>query len=271
MTTIRFQGTREEVRRRSLQLAAILSGRAADQHEIAKGFLLSLGFAALSDIKDAYVTKARGGTDEMGIRWPPLAPATIANRRLGPGDTRVKARPGETKGESLERIQKAELIKRRERIRKREFKKAFQRLSVSLPEMEARRRAKIVAGVKATRETGKTKVETLGGRQVEILRDTGVLLNSLGPGLLSGTSYTSPSGEGGEEHIFNLGRGEVIVGTNVVYARTHQRGDERRRIPARPFLPDETHPVPQVWWDRWVRVANKALVAGAELLFRRAA
>lgn len=278
MATVRFRGTRADVTRLALQLAAVLAGRAPDTHGVARGFGLTLGFAALSDIKNAFVIKVGGGTDEMGIRWPPLAPATIAARRVGPGDKRVRAgqfSKRATESQITSAVQKAELIKRRERIRKRETKKALQRFRLSLPEGEAQRRAKIVGGLKATRETAQTKVQTLGGRQVQILRDTGVLLNSLGPGRLTGQgtsiSYSNPSGEGGEEHIFEVGAGEIIVGTNVKYASTHQHGDASRNIPARPFLPDENHAVPSAWWDRWLRAANQALMVGAEILYRDAA
>lgn len=252
MATVYFHGTRRDISRIAQTLAAVLAGRAADTHRIARGFQLVLGFSALSDIKSAFVTKSRGGTDEMGITWEPLKPATIANRRVGPRDLLNAA------------------IKEREKIRKRETDKAFRRLQLSLPEREAKRRAAIVGGLKATKETGRTKLQTLGSRDVEILRDTGVLLNSLSPGTLNGDQYSPPAGEGGKEQIFETPAGQVIVGTNVPYARTHQKGDASRNIPARPFLPDDSHPVPQIWWDRWARNANKALVASAELLYRRA-
>lgn len=275
MATIHFRGTRQDVSRIVQQLAAILSGRARDDLGIARGFMLTMGFAALSDIKDAFVTKADGGTDEMGIRWPQLSPATIANRRVGPGDKKPGFSKGDTSGQELAKVQQVLLVRNRQRIRKREEKKAFKRLSLSLPDNEARRRARIVGGMKATQLTGKTKIQTLGGRDVKILRDTGVLLNSLSPGELSGrgsaVTHTKPGGEGGDEQVFELLSDGIMVGTNVAYASTHQNGDQSRNIPARPFLPDATHPVPPVWWDRWVSLANKALVVSAELLFRRAA
>ena len=256
MATVYFRGTRADITRIALQLAAVLAGRAPDTQGVARGFMLTLGFAALTDIKEAYLVKAAGGTDEMGIRWPPLSPETIAARRVGPRDKKS-----------------SEAIKVRERIRKRETTKALKRFRLSLPEPEAQRRAKIVGGLKATRETGRTKVVTLGGREVEILRDTGVLLNSLSPGRLTGSggsvSYSPPSGEGGSEQIFQLGAGEVIVGSNVIYFRTHQRGDKSRNIPQRKVLPDDETPVPAIWWTRWTALANKGLVVGAELLYRR--
>jgi hypothetical protein len=235
---LRFRGTRAELLEKIRQLPE----RASEPMRQA------IGLAALSEIKDAFVVKATGGTDEMGIQWKPLAPSTIAARRVGPRDR-----------------EQSQLIRDRERIRKRETKKALSRFQLSLPEREALRRARIVGGLKATRETGKTKLETLGGRQVEILRDTGVLLNSLSPGTLEGEQYTKPEGEGGEEQIFELGDGYIAVGTNVAYAGPHQHGT--KHIPARPFLPDEDHPVPQIWWDRWLGVAVKVLAIVARREF----
>lgn len=256
MATVYFRGTRADITRIALQLAAVLAGRAPDTHGVARGFMLTLGFAALTDIKEAYDVKMAGGTDDMGIRWPPLAPATIAARKVGAKDR-----------------ESAKAIRVREGIRERATKKALERFRMSLPEKEARRRAKIVGGLKATRQTGATKLQTLGGRTVEILRDIGVLRNSLSPGRLTGSgsslSYTKPSGDGGSEQIFQLGAGEVIVGSNVIYFRTHQRGDRKRNIPQRKVLPDAETPVPQAWWDRWQALANKSLVVGAELLYRR--
>ena len=256
MATVYFRGTRADITRIALQLAAVLAGRAPDTQGVARSFMLTLGFAALTDIREAYLVKASGGTDEMGIRWPPLAPSTIARRRVGKRDK-----------------ESSKAIRVREGIRERATAKALERFRLSLPEAEARRRAKIVGGLKATRQTGATKLETLGGRTVEMLRDTDVLLESLSPGRLTGSgasvSYSKPSGEGGSEQIFQIGAGEVIVGSNVKYLRTHQRGDPSRNIPQRMVLPDDETPVPQVWWMRWTALADKALVVGAELLYRR--
>ena len=249
MTTVQYRGSRAKLDAIIGSLGKILAGRGGHS-DIAKGFTSALGFGALSDINIAYKTKMRGGTDEMGIKWKKLAPSTIANRRVGPGD------------------RKNEAIRTRERIRKRETKKALARYRLSLPEGEAQRRAKIVGGLKATKETGKTKVETLGGRNVEILRDTSVMINSLSPGELSNAGeYSKPTGEGADDQIFKASPGEVIVGTNVIYASTHQHG--RDSIPARPFLPDDDHPVPAIWWERWNGIATHALAVSLARLIRR--
>lgn len=237
MASVQFRGSRAELSGVIEQLQAVLAGDAPDRHGIAKGFFGAIGLAALSDVKDAFVIKAKGGTDELGIKWKPLAPSTIANRRVGPRDRKDPA------------------IALREKIRKRETKKALARYRLSLPEEEAQRRSKIVGGIKATQLTGKTKIQTLGSRDVEILRDTGVLLNSLSPGRWTQSGYTKPTTEGGDEQIFEIEPGEVIVGTNVEYASVHQNGSAN--IPARPFLPEKE--IPTIWWNRWIKVANKAL------------
>lgn len=241
--TVTYSGTRAELKRTLFMLPGILSGRLPDQEGLGEGFRNALGFAALSDIRSAYIEKARGGTDEMGIRWPKLKPSTIARRRTGTS----------TFG--------SEAIQRRERVRRRETRRAYERYRFSLPEKEARRRAAIVGGIKATQETGFTREETLGDREVEILRDTSVLFNSLSPGELTDAGYSPPAEDGGENQIFEIGDSQVRVGTNVPYASVHQHGSRQRNIPARPFIPDEDYPVPEIWWQRWIGVANEALSA----------
>lgn len=255
MATVVFRGTRAEAIGIIRQAVAILGGSQPDRRGLGRSFWLSLGFGALSDISTAFIAKSRGGTDEAGIRWPELKPETVAARRVGPGD-----RSGDS------------LIRRRETVRKRETAKALRRFLLVLPAGEARRRAAIVGGQKATQETHFTKTETLGDRSVETLRDTGILFNSLSPGEFqtNGTngSYQKPSGDGGEQQIFDARRAEIIVGTNVPYASTHQNGSASRNIPARPFLPPDNQ-VPRIWWSRWIDIAATSLVSGLRTILTR--
>jgi hypothetical protein len=255
MARVYFQGTRSQAKRLARRLVLMLTGREADSFYIARGVFMAFGLAALMDIKADFVTKARGGTGEDGAKWAPLKPGTIANRRVGPGD--IKSDPA---------------IKEREKIRKAAYKKHLARMLLSLPEGEAKKRAAQLAGREATQKTGKTKIDTLGGRSVEILRDTGVLLNSLSPGEMTdpGPSavYSPPRGDGGSEQVFSLFENGVMVGTNVLYAATHQNGDAARGIPARPFLP--TGEVPEAWEQRWMDVGLQALEVGARMLYEAA-
>jgi len=97
------------------------------------------------------------------------------------------------------------------------------------------------------------------GGSADILRDTGRLLRSLTPGVEDRPSNAP-------EQVFELGKGELTIGTNCPYAKFHQEGTER--IPARPIVPvDGTLP------ERWERAieaaAVRGLIAAVEELGRR--
>jgi len=274
--TVQFRGTRSDISRLANLVGRILSGTEPDQHGIAKGFALTLGFAALSDIKDAYVMKSRGGTDEMGVTWPKLSQAYVAyHRRFGPGEkARLKQAAGLGRAHRTAPGNKPGLLTKAQLKRWRGiYSGLLRRFMLSEGEREAKSHAARIAWSIVKKEGAKTMLEVFGNRQVEILRDTGVLLNSLSPGQLTGSGenigYLKPGGAGGSEQIMEAEGGHVIVGTNVAYASRHQRGGDG--VPARPFLPDEQHPVPRVWWERWLAVANRALVVSVQIFFRRAA
>lgn len=279
-TKIHFSGTRADIRAQVFRLQRLLTGAEADPHGVARGFQLSLGFGALSDIKDAFITKSRGGTDEMGVSWPRLSPQYLAyGRRFGRGEKARLLRQaggdpklnrfgtGHNKG-----LLTAEQLKRWKKI----FAQVFARYYASTGSAEfAAATAGRMAWATLKNEGAMTKLAVFGNRQVEILRDTGVLFNSLSPGTLSGegasTEYVKPNSDGGDQQIFSIGPGNVTVGTNVAYAASHQYGDAKRGIPKRQFLPDNDSQVPPVWWDRWLGIAERALEAGAAILFGRAA
>ena len=258
-TKVFFRGTHEEARRLALQLGDLL-GR--NDHPIGRAFMSAIGFGALSDIKASYLVKAKGGRDEMGIEWPPLKPETVARRRVGRRDTSPRAR-GRSNLELRRAVEQAANIKERQRIVKREEKKLLKRFLLSLPEEQAKSRARQVAEANATRITGRTKTEVLGSRQVEMLRDTGILFNSLSPGELTpGSEHKAQD----DDQVFELNAGSVIVGTNVLYAATHNYGDDSRGIPRRQFLPDDNGQVPEAWWDRWFAIAVLSLDVAFRLL-----
>lgn len=211
---VNFRGSADEAK----ALVASYPSRLVAGGRIGRHMLTVMGLALLSDIKAEFVKASRGETNAFGIKWEPLKPQTIANRRVGPRDTRDN-----------------ENIRERERIRKNAYKRLLRRYLVSLPEAQAKQRAKQVAGQIATRETGATKVQTLGGRQVEILRDTGILFNSLSAAEPDPQTESYQPRDG---QVFEVQPGRLQVGTNVPYAATHQFGDPSRNIPPRPFLPE---------------------------------
>jgi hypothetical protein len=250
----------------------MLVGREPDSLGIARGVFTAIGFGALSDIKDDFVRKAKGGTGEDGNTWPPLSPKTIAyHRRFGPGEkAALKKAAGLGKGNRHGPGGQPGLLTAQQRKRWNAiFASRLSRLLLSMPAPAAKARAAAIAWATLKREGAKTMLEVYGNRKVEILRDTGVLLNSLSPGEItgdgSGIQYKPPSDNGGDRQVFSLFDSGVIVGTTVAYAATHQEGDPARNIPARPFLP--TRGVPSIWLERWRDLGQAALAAGARQLY----
>jgi hypothetical protein len=194
--TVRYRGTRADVRRLLARLVGALSGKGADDGT-ARAVQLRMGTAALSLIQQAFLIKSRGGTGSDGVKWPPLKPETIANRRPAP-----RKRKGERPRGLLTPAQD-------ERWRKVYGSRL------------ARLRAQGVAGAEALAakiawavvkgEGAQTKLAVYGGRTVDMGRDSGRLFRSLAPGV-----EDRPSGE--PEQVFQTPPGGIIVGSNVPYA-----------------------------------------------------
>jgi hypothetical protein len=244
---IYFQGSAADAIRAVNRVVDILTGKiAAPVPAIPNGVYGAIGLQALSDIKADYVRKSGGGTGEDGVKWKPLSPVTIAKRRLQ-GNNAL------SKGEERKRLkQRLELA-------------LYARLSASLPPADAIKEAKRQASEIIKAKDQKRINILLKEEKVKILRDTGVLLNSLSPGVMRGQSgYAKPRGDGGDDQVFYFMRAGVIVGTNVPYAGVHQYGSEKQNIPARPFLPppDAT---PQIWLDRWAAIGETAVAEAVTL------
>lgn len=284
-TKVYFRGSREQARAIVYQLAAILTGKVRDSIGIAQGVFLAVGFAALSDIKADFIRKSRGARGEDGETWPPLSPEYLAyHRRFGPGEkSRLKKAAGLgaankfspgglLKTTVIEHTITEKFVQNKGLLTKDQLKRwqqvfgqSLARFLVSMGPGEAKARAGKIAWATVKREGAKTILEVYGHRQVDILRDTGILLNSLSPGRIVGNGYEKPSGDGGDQQIMETIANGVIVGTNVPYAATHNYGDPKRNIPKRQFIPQNP---PAVWVERWLNVANDALLAAARYAFQ---
>ena len=239
---------REGVVRVVRALVASLTGREDPAPEAQRVFIV-LGIAALTDIHQDFIRKARGQAGADGTRWPKLSRKTLAySRRFGPGErARLKRDHGLGRGHRHAPGGKNGLLSGAQLRQWRGiYASNLKRLATQVPLDEAKRRAAQIAWAVMKRRGAKT--------------NTGVLANSLQPGQITGGSYTAPPGE---DQIFRLLRNGVIVGTNVPYARTHQLG--LRGVPRRPIVPDN---VPSRWVEGWARTAVGAL---AESLAQRLA
>lgn len=256
---IYFRGTRQDAKRLIHALTQSLVGQDSSMPGIARGVFSAMGMAALSDIKSDYVRKARGGTGEDGVKWPPLEKETIAySRRFGSGEkAKLKKAAGLGRGHRFGAGGKTGLLSASQKKQWNAiYASTLKRMLASTDLASAKVRAAQVAWATMKKRGAKTKLEVYGNRSVEILRDTGILLNSLSPGEMTGSEYQSST----EDQVFDTITNGVIVGTNVPYAATHQYGDAKRGIPARPFLPEGD--APQVWQGRWAAVARLAIVVG---------
>lgn len=183
-----------------------------------------VGLAVLGRIKRAFVVKARGGTDEAGDSWQPLSPKTIAYSK-----TRQRGRGGRTKTEKKRDRYPSQALTQKQQDRWWEvYRRNLARFRGD------KRHAAAAAWLVLKGEGATTLLQKYGGRKVEILRDTGLLLNSLSPGY------------GGPEQVFRVEPGAVTVGTNRKGARGHHEGIPGR-LPQRRLWPEPSK-WPESWW-----------------------
>lgn len=245
--TIYVRATRASVRRAVAQVptAARSGGPVAD------AMMVRCGMAALGRIRAAFVVKSHGGTDEAGDRWAPLKPKTIAygrRHRKKPGDpkqsrvfSRAKSPPWVPRPSIRAGYAPSYALTRRQNDRWWELYR--QGLAIFRGDKGAAARRAWAIG---KREGMTTIIAQYGNAKVDTLRDTGLLLSSLSPGVAS------------QHQIFRVGPGQVIVGTNRRGASAHHSGVPGR-LPQRRLWP---HPGrwPVSWWTDIAETARDGLV-----------
>ncbi len=188
-----------------------------------------VGLAALGRIKQAFVARARGGADESGLRWPPLSPKTIAYGRRG-----------------RSKVERARSARPSQALNSRQQERwwALYRQGLAIYKGDKGSAAKRAWGI-LKREGATTLFDKYKNRQVEILRDTGLLLNSLSPTL------------GAPGQVFRVAGGSVTIGSNRAGAAAHHRGVPGR-LPQRRLWPEVGR-----WPDAWWRDITDQVIAGA--------
>lgn len=237
-----FHGSRAQLMERLRQLPKLLSGRTIASSDVASQVLGALGLQALSLIKEAYIVKARGGTDEAGISWAPLSPKYVAYSRRHPGLARKRAAAAKAG-----RARRPLLTAAQDKLWRQIFARSLRRFQRA-GRGDAKGAAAAIAWATLKRAGGKTILAEYGNRPHEIGRDTGRLFNSLSPG--------SAPAAANEDQIFRTDPGAVTVGTNIAYAAPfHKR---------RPLWPDEAN-IPASWWQR----LGETLGDGIEMVLRQ--
>lgn len=226
--TIHIKGTRADVRQALAQAVAAATGKGPDPTGLADGVALAVGMEALSIVKSEFVVKSRGGTDAAGLKWEPLKRATIAARRP-PAQKKRGERP-------------------RGLLTKAQDERWRKLYAAALRWMKGdKAHAAAYAWTVLKAEGAETRLEKLGGRDVEIGRDSDGLFNSLSPGT--------------EDNVLRTEPGAVIVGSNKKHAgRFHKR---------RPlWAPPEQWP--ESYWQRLGKVGRDALLLLAQTILGRA-
>ena len=232
---IHVRGTRAQLR----QALAKLPQMAKESGPIADAMMTHCGLALLGRIKLAFIVKSRGGTDEAGERWKPLSKRYVAYGRRHPGVPKASVRALSRPSWMLD-----------DKQRERWWDLYRQWLAVSKGDKSA---AAARAWTVLKAEGAETLFDKYGNTKVDILRDTGLLLNSLSPGVSS------------SEQVFKIGRGEVIVGTNRKHAVAHHEG--RGNLPQRRLWPAPRN-WPASWWRDIAMQARAGLIDIIKSLLR---
>jgi hypothetical protein len=238
---IRVKGTRADVRRLLARLPFV-STSGMTTGGMADVLLVRMGMALLAKIKKAFIVKARGGSDESGLKWKPLHPKTIAYKRRHPGLPPPSVRAGFRPSWILDDHQR--------RMWWGIYKKYVRKFKGD------KSHAAATAWFLLKRMGATTILEEYGNRPVEILRDTGLLLNSLSPAVEQPAMATTPGNV--PEQVFRTGKKEVIVGTKRKGARAHHRGVPGR-LPRRPLWPDPSR-WPNSWWQAILEQGKQGMV-----------
>lgn len=221
---------------------------------------MRLAVAFFSKVKQAYIVKARGGTDEAGYRWPKQSAAYLAYQRpLGGARGKKPPKAGGKSPGGKDGFMTTDQLKKW----RRDFAWAFAKLKATEPEAAAKAHAAAIAWSIAKKAGVKTKLDVFGSRDVEILRDTGRLFNSLSPGVINesgvGANY-SPA----QNQVVKEAPGELVVGTNVKYASAHHAPKDNKR-PERRLWPAANR-IPESWWRDFREQASGGLRRIGELI-----
>ncbi len=209
------------------RLIATVPSRARTRGRISNAMMVRCGNAILTRICTAFLAKSRGGVDEVGDKWKPLSPMTIAYRRVR--RTRTERKRSSRPSQGL-------TAKQQERW----WSIYGKYLSIYKGN---KGRAAAVAWTILKKEGARTLIDKYGNTQVEILRDTLLLFKSLSPGASS------------EYKVFRVGNGEIVVGTNRPWAWTHHEG--AGYVPQRRLWPE-----PRRWPDSWWQDIQEQVLQG---------
>jgi len=204
-----------EVRSLVAGLVAALAGHAAGPRpDLVAMVKRRIAKVALSLVSENLVTLSRGGAGADGTVWDALKPETVARRPTGAGELSGLTRRGAHAGRpflTMAEDARWRLI----------FATTKARLvgKYGMGELEAGERAGQAAWATLKREGGKTRLQVLGSRVVDIGRNSGRML----------ASFSEAPFEPGDQILSVDDAGRLTVGSAVPYAAAFHA--KRRLIP----------------------------------------
>lgn len=242
---VRVRGKKADVIKALKRIPRILSGKEKDSDRLNYVHHAVYARALLEKIHEAFLIKSAGGTDELGTKWKPLKPETIAARPVARGELKKLGITG-TRRRGL-------LTPEQDRIWRGIFASTLKRLVAKGMDLEkAKIKAAKIAWAILKARGALTKLMVLGRRKVAIGIVSGDLERSISPGKLSSNySYSKP-----KHQIFEINPSSIRVGSDLIYAsRFHHK---RRLWPAKAKMGP---------WQRFA--AKKATAALAAYLAAR--
>ena len=205
-----------------------IDGSIPDRHRIGSVFWGTFTRELFKRIHRSYEVRSEGGTDDLGNKFKPLSPSTIAARPIGKGQLGTFGLTKKQSGTAFGKRTRGLLTPKENDLWKLVYARNVARLRLNVNERTARNVAakKAWAAVKAI--GAKTRKELLSKRNVLIMRVTDRIFNSLEPA--GGTGYYRAK----KDQLYEQVSGTITLGTLVEYAKHHND--------TRPVIPDNIDP-----------------------------
>ena len=195
-----------------------------------------------SRIHRSYTIRSEGGQDDLGNSFPPLKKTTIARRPIGKGNLGEFGLTSRQSGTALRNRERGLLSPEENVLWKSVYSSTLSQLIIRMPEKQAKQRAAATAWIELKASGAKTKLDTLGNRNVLIMRVTDTIYNSLAPNHSGSRTYRPRRNQ-----IFKQVGSRLEIGTSVPHAKYHNS--------TRPVIPDNIQP----WVDEATETAFDAV------------
>lgn len=243
--TIRTRTPKRELNRFLRGLPKQLSGKKPDTTRIRNVFFAAYANKYFAQVHKAFLKKSKGGTDELGVKWKKITQQTKAQRSVRPGDISRLAIGGRGSQAFKNRV-RGLLTEDQDKRWRGIYFAFFKKLANRIGEVRARKRAAAIAWSILKKEGAKTKLNTLGRRNLPIGINTRQLVESLKPGTATGPRYHAR-----KDQIYEITADGLQLGSDVPHAAAFHR--------KRPIWPGRT---------RRAKWHNKATESGREAVVR---